>query len=138
MKRSAWIVTVLPLLAIVCIVYQFLPANWNAARIAGLAILIAGMALVTLARIQLADSFSITPQATKLVTHGIYSRIRNPVYVFLAAALAGLILYLDLPNLFLAFVVLIPLQIVRARAEGRVLEQHFGEEYRRYKSTTWF
>jgi protein-S-isoprenylcysteine O-methyltransferase Ste14 len=138
MKRSAWIVTVVPLLAIACIIYQYRPANWRPAQIAGLAILIAGMALVTLARIQLADSFSITPQATKLVSHGIYSRIRNPVYVFSAVALAGLILYLDLPYLFLAFVILIPLQILRARAEGRVLEQHFGEEYRRYRSTTWF
>ena len=138
MKRSAAIVTVVPLLAIAYIVYQYLPAEWSAAQIAGLAILIAGMALVTLARYQLADSFSITPQATKLVTHGIYSRIRNPVYIFSAAALAGLVLFLDLPYLFLAFLILIPVQILRARAESRVLEQHFGEEYRRYRSTTWF
>jgi protein-S-isoprenylcysteine O-methyltransferase Ste14 len=138
MKSSAWFVTAVPVLAIACIVYQYLPANWSVPRIAGLAVLIAGMALVTLARLQLADSFSIAPQAAKLVTHGIYARIRNPVYVFSAVALAGLILYLGLPYLFLAFVILIPLQILRARAESRVLDQHFGEEYRRYRSTTWF
>ncbi len=95
-------------------------------------------ALLTLARIQLGNSFSISAQASKLVTHGIYSWIRNPVYVFSAIALAGLVLYLGLPYLFLPFLILIPLQIVRARAERRVLEQHFGERYRQYRSTTWF
>ncbi len=138
MKRSALFVTVVPLLTITYIVIQFVPAIWSATRIAGLAILIAGMALVTLARIQLANSFSITPQATKLVTHGIYSRIRNPVYVFSAVALAGLVLYLDLPYLFWLFLILVPMQILRARAEGRLLEQHFGDQYRQYKATTWF
>lgn len=138
MKRSALFVTVVPLLAITYIVIQFVPAIWSPTRIAGLAILIAGMALVTLARIQLANSFSITPQATKLVTHGIYSRIRNPVYVFSAIALAGLVLYLDLPYLFWLFLILVPMQILRARAEGRLLEQHFGDQYRQYKATTWF
>jgi protein-S-isoprenylcysteine O-methyltransferase Ste14 len=29
-------------------------------------------------------------------------------------------------------------QIVRARAEGRVLEERFGDAYRRYKDQTWF
>jgi protein-S-isoprenylcysteine O-methyltransferase Ste14 len=138
MKRSALFVTVVPLLTITYIVIQVVPEIWSATRIAGLAILIAGMALVTLARIQLANSFSITPQATKLVTHGIYSRIRNPVYVFSAVALAGLVLYLDLPYLFWVFLILVPMQILRARAEGRLLEQHFGDQYRQYKATTWF
>jgi protein-S-isoprenylcysteine O-methyltransferase Ste14 len=30
------------------------------------------------------------------------------------------------------------LQITRARAEARVLEAHFGDEYRRYRASTWF
>jgi protein-S-isoprenylcysteine O-methyltransferase Ste14 len=30
------------------------------------------------------------------------------------------------------------LQIIRARAESRVLEEHFGDEYRRYRASTWF
>jgi protein-S-isoprenylcysteine O-methyltransferase Ste14 len=32
---------------------------------------------------------------------------------------------------------LLPLQIVRTRAEGRVLEAKFGEEYRNYVRRTW-
>jgi protein-S-isoprenylcysteine O-methyltransferase Ste14 len=34
--------------------------------------------------------------------------------------------------------VLIPMQIVRARKEARVLEEKFGEEYRAYRARTWF
>jgi protein-S-isoprenylcysteine O-methyltransferase Ste14 len=38
----------------------------------------------------------------------------------------------------LLFVVLIPLQIQRARTESKVLERAFGDEYRAYKARTWF
>jgi len=37
--------------------------------------------------------------------------------------------------------VLLPLpamQVWRARAEAKVLEARFGEEYRRYRAGTWF
>jgi len=137
MKRSAIIVTIVPLLWIPCLVF-LPPQAWTASRVAGLAILIAGLALLTLARIQLGNSFSIKPQATQLVTHGLYARIRNPVYVFSALALAGFVLYLNKPYLFLLFLILIPMQVLRARAEGRVLEARFGEHYRQYKAATWF
>lgn len=137
MKRSAIIVTIVPLLWIPCLVF-LPPQAWTASRVAGLAILIAGLALLTLARIQLGNSFSIKPQATQLVTHGLYARIRNPVYVFSALALAGFVLYLNKPYLFLLFLILIPMQVLRARAEGRVLEARFGEQYRQYKAATWF
>jgi protein-S-isoprenylcysteine O-methyltransferase Ste14 len=30
------------------------------------------------------------------------------------------------------------LQTYRARQEGKVLEARFGDEYRQYKSRTWF
>jgi|SRR5580704_15993235 protein-S-isoprenylcysteine O-methyltransferase Ste14 len=137
MKRSAIIVTIVPLLWIPCLVF-LPPQAWTASRVAGLVILIAGLALLTLARIQLGNSFSIKPQATQLVTHGLYAHIRNPVYVFSALALAGFVLYLNKPYLFLLFLILIPMQVLRARAEGRVLEARFGEQYRQYKAATWF
>jgi protein-S-isoprenylcysteine O-methyltransferase Ste14 len=38
----------------------------------------------------------------------------------------------------LAFLIVIPLQIWRARKESAVLEASFGEEYRRYRAGTWF
>jgi protein-S-isoprenylcysteine O-methyltransferase Ste14 len=137
MKRSALIVTILPLLWFPCLVF-LPPQAWTASRTAGLVIMIVGLALLTLARIQLGNSFSFKPQATQLVTHGLYARIRNPVYVFSALFLVGFVLYLNKPYLFLLFLILIPMQVLRARAEGRALEARFGEQYRQYKAATWF
>jgi protein-S-isoprenylcysteine O-methyltransferase Ste14 len=138
MKSSALIVTIVPLFSIPCLLFLLPPSPWTASRIAGLIILIAGSTLLTFARIQLGNSFSFRPQATQLVTHGLYARIRNPVYVFSTILLAGLVLYLNRPYLFSLFLILIPLQILRAHAEGRVLEARFGEQYRQYKASTWF
>jgi len=107
-------------------------------RLVGAVLYIAGFALITVARAQLGEAFSLTPQARVLVTHGLYSRIRNPVYIFGMVAVLGIVLYWGQPRLLLMFAVLIPLQIVRARAEARVLKERFGDEYRRYKEQTWF
>lgn len=138
MNRSARIVTFVPLAAIAFLVYQFANPPWTALRIAGLVILFLALALLTIARFQLGNSFSLAPKATQLVTHGIYSRIRNPIYVFGTAVIAGLSLFLDRPYLLLLLLIVIPLQFFRARAEARVLEEKFGEPYRQYKASTWF
>lgn len=138
MKRSALIVTIVPPLGTVLVLCVYPSAAWSVARIAGLLLLISGMAVVTVARVQLGNAFSISPQATQLVTHGIYSRIRNPVYVFSTMVIAGFFLYLGRPSLLLLLLVLIPIQVLRARAEARVLEERFGDQYRQYRAATWF
>jgi protein-S-isoprenylcysteine O-methyltransferase Ste14 len=107
-------------------------------RIAGLAIALPALALFIAARIQLGSAFSVQAKATTLVTTGLYSRIRNPIYVFGALAVTGFILLVNQPWWLLLFVVLIPIQIVRSRREARVLEEKFGEAYREYRKKTWF
>jgi len=128
---------VVPTVVIAYLLIEYRPERMGAMEIAGMAMAIVGIAMLTLARYQLGNSFSVTPQAKKLVTNGIYAYVRNPVYVFSAIALSGLVLYVDRPWLLLGLLVLIPAQVVRARAEGRVLEEKFGDEYRRYKAKTW-
>jgi protein-S-isoprenylcysteine O-methyltransferase Ste14 len=104
----------------------------------GLALSVFGFAGVIAARYTLGRSFSVRAKATELVTSGIYSKIRNPIYVFGVILIAGLILMLRYPALWVALVIAIPLQIVRARREARVLEAKFGEAYREYRRQTWF
>jgi protein-S-isoprenylcysteine O-methyltransferase Ste14 len=110
---------------------------WTPARIAGMAIALPSLVLFVTARLQLGSSFSIQAKAQKLVTTGVYARIRNPIYLFGGLLLAGLFLYFQ-PYLLLLFVVLVPMQILRARKEEQVLAAKFGEEYQRYKARTWF
>jgi protein-S-isoprenylcysteine O-methyltransferase Ste14 len=112
------------------------PQGWT--RWIGLALSVFGFAGVIVARYTLGRSFSVKAKATELVTSGIYSKIRNPIYVFGVIVIAGLILMLRYPVLWVALVITIPLQIVRARREAQVLEARFGEAYREYRRRTWF
>jgi protein-S-isoprenylcysteine O-methyltransferase Ste14 len=117
---------------------HFASLPWTPTRIAGVVIGLPSLALLVLARIQLGGSFSVRPKAQALVTHGLYSRIRNPIYLFGGLVIAGAFLYIKQPRALWLFGALIPLQIYRARQEGKVLEARFGDEYRQYKSGTWF
>ncbi len=132
------ITLVLGLLAVVFLGIHFGVQPWSPARIAGLVIGLPSLALLVLARIELGGSFSVRPKAQALVTHGLYSRIRNPIYLFAALTVAGVFLYLGKPVGLWVFVVIIPMQVYRARQEEKVLEAKFGDEYRQYKSRTWF
>ena len=121
---------------LVCWSLRGLP--WTASRLIGLALAIASFWLWLAARIQLGRSFAVRAQAKELVTHGLYSKIRNPIYVFGSLCLAGLCLLLGKPKGLLFLLVVAPLQAMRARKEARVLEEKFGDAYREYRARTWF
>ena len=71
------------------------------------------------ARIQLGRSFSVKPKATEVVAHGLYSRIRNPMYVFLDLMVVGVILMLNFPWALLVAPVLIVAQSLQAYRDGQ-------------------
>ncbi len=77
-------------------------------------------------------------KASTLVTTGLYSRIRNPIYIFGGLMIAGVIVWTNRPWLLLVFAVMIPMQSLRGRKEERVLEEKFGAAYLDYKRQTWF
>jgi protein-S-isoprenylcysteine O-methyltransferase Ste14 len=114
------------------------PGPWNSARLVGFCIAVPAAVLFLTARWQIGRSFSITPQARELVTRGLYSRIRNPIYVFSTLLLVGVLVTLPYRYPLLLLLVLVPVQIARARKEAQVLEARFGEEYRKYREGTWF
>ena len=111
---------------------------WTSYRIVGLAIAVPSFLLLVLARIQLGRAFSVQAKATTLVTSGLYSRIRNPIYVFSALLILGFIIWTGRPILLLFIAILVPVQIYRSRKESEVLEAKFGAKYVEYKRKTWF
>jgi len=117
---------------------QALTGAWTTSQIVAMAVGVPAFCLWALARLQLGKSFSISAQAKGLVTHGLYSKIQNPVYVFGGIFIAAVIIFIGQPQWFWAFLILIPMQVMRIRAERRVLEEKFGDAYREYRKRTWF
>jgi protein-S-isoprenylcysteine O-methyltransferase Ste14 len=111
---------------------------WTALRIVGVLLAAIGYSLLITARIQLGNSFAVTPQAKALVTHGLYARIRNPIYLFVGVMWLGVTLALHLYWLFLPWCALLVLQTLRARREGIVMHEAFGQAYIDYRKQTWF
>jgi protein-S-isoprenylcysteine O-methyltransferase Ste14 len=127
---------------VVVLLYLFIPGvkerPWTAARILGAVVAVAGYLLVSLARIQLGKSFTVMPQARELVTSGLYSRLRHPIYVCADLMFFGLILALRIDWLFVVLAAMIAMQMFQGRREGRVLHARFGQAYVDYRNRTWF
>jgi protein-S-isoprenylcysteine O-methyltransferase Ste14 len=90
------------------------------------------------ARIQFGQSFAVGAYARSLVTRSLYAKFRHPIYHFGGLAFAGLFIAWGHLIGVLNIVLVIPVQILRIRKEETVLEQAFGEEYCRYRASTWF
>ncbi len=123
---------------VIVLLIMFYTGPWNVWRTVGLIVALPSVILLFIARFQLGRSFAVTPQAKVLVTTGLYSKIRNPMYVFAFLLLTGFLIALQKHYLLPLLAVLGTVQIIRARQEGRVLEEKFGEQYRQYRKGTWF
>lgn len=115
--------------------FRFPPAPH---RTIGLLIVAISLPFLVIARVQLGRAFSVQARASELVTTGLYSRIRNPIYVFSSLVFVGLIVWWGNPWYFLVFAVIIPVQFIRARKESQVLREKFGAAYDEYSRKTWF
>jgi protein-S-isoprenylcysteine O-methyltransferase Ste14 len=126
------------LTAAIILVIQSRGMAWTPWRVAGICIAAPALLLFVIARLQLGRAFSLKARASVLVSTGLYSRIRNPIYVFGALVALGIIVFFERPWWLLIFAVIVPLQVYRSRKEAQVLEEKFGSEYRAYKQKTWF
>jgi protein-S-isoprenylcysteine O-methyltransferase Ste14 len=137
--RSYYAFAVLQTL-VVCGLLWFIftrPTGWDLQRGIGTALLFIGILGIAIARYQLGRSFAVRAEAHQLVTRGIYSKIRNPIYVFGTVMIAGFVLIIHKPVGWLFVLAVVILQIGRAHREARVLEAAFGDAYREYRRKTW-
>ena len=70
----------------------------------------------------------------KLLTEGIYGRIRHPRYVEVVLWVIGYALVTNFPSLYAASVLTVPVLYLIVFLEERELEVRFGDEWRAYKS----
>jgi protein-S-isoprenylcysteine O-methyltransferase Ste14 len=138
----AWIAFFLPLIWIVTPVFSF--ADYPLHPIpfaAGTACLVLGLWLFHRSHKDLGANWSISLELRenhRLVTEGIYRRIRHPMYLGFLVYSAGQ--SLALPNWFVgpsylaAMVLLIAL---RLGPEERMMREEFGSDYETYQQATW-
>ena len=111
------------------------PSGW-----AGTVVFAGAIFMLWRSHIDLGRNWSATLRITGqhlLVTGGVYHHIRHPMYTahLLWAIAQGLLLSNWLAGW--AFLVLsVPLYLVRIPKEEQMMIEHFGEEYRQYKSRT--
>ncbi len=102
-------------------------------------LLLVGIAVVVLTRIQLfkAGQPSKLGKPTKrLLTTSVFAYTRNPIYVGLAVAFAGLSISANMPWLLIVLIpILVLVRYVLIEPEEHYLEQVFGDEYRRYAAS---
>ena len=119
-------------------VYPILNLQINLLTYIGLILIIPSLVFFTIARIQLGNSFQASAKANKLVTEGIYKKIRHPIYLFGLLFILGTILLMQMLYLLIFWGGLILLQSRRIKNEEKVLEEAYGKEYIDYKKSTWF
>ena len=108
--------------------------NWYA----GLAVAAVCTPFWIAARRQLGAAFSVRPEARRLVTSGLYSKLRHPVYVFGTPAVIGVLVALLGWKALVIAVIVVPVEILRARREEAVLAEAFGSQYIAYRERSWF
>jgi len=72
----------------------------------------------------------------EVVTTGIYRYVRNPSYLgLLVASFGWALVFRAAVGVLIAALLLIPL-LARIQSEERLLAEHFGTEYERYRART--
>ena len=122
-------------LLIVYVAFNFQPGFYSNI---GIAIVIISLIFWVISRLQLGSAFAVEPRANHLVTTGIYSKIRHPMYLFSSLVLLGFVLILQNKYWLLVWLGVIIIQMLRIRSENKILAQKYGAVYKNYISKTWF
>lgn len=112
---------------------------WWMVRLALLLVSTTSFLFWTLARYQLGSSLTFLAKADgPLITTGLYSKIRNPIYVFGTISMSSYLLLINKPEWLLLLLVVVPMQIIRSNQETKVLRKKYDDLYENYERTLWF
>ena len=118
--------------------FAVLDVTW--AAVAGFLLILAGLVLTVTAQLSMGDSWRIgvdDSQRTELVTAGVFSRVRNPIFTGMLLAVLGFLLLIPNPVSLAAVVILTAsLEIQVRRVEEPYLARTHGEVYEQYRART--
>ena len=137
----AWIGFFVPLIWIASPALSFAEYPLRAGPlIAGVLCFVLGLYLFYRSHTDLGANWSITLEVReqhRLITHGVYRRIRHPMYAALLLYSVGQALVIPNwvagPSYLVAFAILF---VFRVHAEERMMLEQFGEEYAAYMART--
>lgn len=111
----------------------------QAARIIGIAFMSTGLCIRVAAILQLRSNFSLSithDTATRVVTNGMYGRIRHPSYLGSICLYTGYAVYVSWPTSAAVLFCVCAAHLIRIDQEEARLEGKFGAEYREYRKRT--
>lgn len=105
----------------------------------GLIVSLPSYVLWVVARFQLGQSFSYLPEAPgTFVKTGLYAAFSHPIYLFSGLSVFGYLLLIGDHTWLAIFVLLLPLQWLRARLEDKVLGETFGRDFEKHRQRVIF
>jgi protein-S-isoprenylcysteine O-methyltransferase Ste14 len=133
----AWLGFFVPLIWVASPAFSFAEYPLHPAPlVAGILCLIGGLWLFYRSHADLGTNWSVTLEVReqhRLITHGVYRRIRHPMYTALLIYSVGQALvlpnWLAGPSYLITFALLFAF---RVRAEEKMMLEHFGDEYAAY------
>jgi protein-S-isoprenylcysteine O-methyltransferase Ste14 len=106
-----------------------------AAKLVSSGVVLIGNGLAVAILIRLGRSFSILPEARRLVTEGPYGMVRHPLYLAEAIGTLGLLIQFLSPLAVMLVAAQLAFQLLRIQYEERVLREAFPE-YEAYSRRT--
>jgi protein-S-isoprenylcysteine O-methyltransferase Ste14 len=106
-------------------------------NISGLIIGLVGATLSFIALWSLRRSFSLMSEVRELVSHGLYSRIRHPLYMSEIIHMAGIVILSGTPVALWVFLIAVAMQVVRAKIEEHKFLKAVPE-YAEFQARTGF
>lgn len=104
----------------------------------GFSLALISFSLWGIARYQLGKSFRVRAEAHQLVVNGLYSKIRHPIYLFGGLTYLCLFLAGGYYKSAIAYcIIYMTYQNIRIGNEESLLQQNFGDEYKKYREQTW-
>jgi protein-S-isoprenylcysteine O-methyltransferase Ste14 len=115
-------------------------AELPALTVVGMFLFVIGLTIMCWGQVTLHKNYSgtvVIREDHKLITHGIYRYVRNPMYFgAIIALVVGLPAYAQSLGAFLVSLLLVPIILNRVRLEEELLTEHFRDEYLDYKKST--